>query len=93
MELDKMLATGIIEPVEESEWVNLMVVQEKKTKGEIIIYVDLRKQNDSLVAQLEEAKQRKNDAERKQVTLERVLEEACQILPDFDIPHPLLALM
>ena len=32
-ELDKMLATGIIEPVEESEWVSPMVVQDKKTKG------------------------------------------------------------
>ena len=35
MELDKMLAAGIIEPVEESEWVSPMVVQENKTKGEI----------------------------------------------------------
>ena len=35
MELDKMLIVGIIEPVEESEWVSPMVVQEKKTKGEI----------------------------------------------------------
>ena len=35
LELDKMLAAGIIEPVEESEWVSPMVVQEKKTKGEI----------------------------------------------------------
>ena len=43
MELDKMLAAGIIEPVEESEWVSPMVVQEKKTKGEIRICVDLRK--------------------------------------------------
>ena len=47
MELDKMLAAGIIEPVEESEWVNPMVVQEKKTKGEIRICVDLRKLNDA----------------------------------------------
>ena len=46
MELDKMLAAGIIEPVEESEWVSPMVVQEKKTKGEIRICVDLRKLND-----------------------------------------------
>ena len=35
VELEKMLAVGIIEPVEESEWVSPMVVQEKKTKGEI----------------------------------------------------------
>ena len=47
MELDKMLTAGIIEPVEESEWVSLMVVQEKKTKGEIQICVDLRKLNDA----------------------------------------------
>ena len=31
-ELDKMITTGIIEPVEESEWVSPMVVQDKKTK-------------------------------------------------------------
>ena len=35
VELEKMLAAGIIEPVEEFEWVSPMVVQEKKTKGEI----------------------------------------------------------
>ena len=35
MELDKMLAAGIIEPIEESKWVSPMVVQEKNTKGEI----------------------------------------------------------
>ena len=48
-ELDKMIAAGIIEPVEESDWVSPMVVQEKKTKGEIRIYVDLRKLNDASV--------------------------------------------
>ena len=32
MKLEKMLAAGIIEPVEESEWVSPMVVQEKKQK-------------------------------------------------------------
>ena len=42
-----MLAVGIIEPVEESEWVSPMVVQDKKTKGEIRICVDLRKLNDA----------------------------------------------
>ena len=30
LELDKMLMAGIIEPVEESNWVSLMVVHEKK---------------------------------------------------------------
>ena len=48
-ELDKMLAACIIEPVEESEWVSPMVVQDKKTKGEIRICVDLRKLNDASV--------------------------------------------
>jgi hypothetical protein len=40
-----MLEAGIIEPVEESEWVSLLVVQEKKQAG-IRICVDLRKLND-----------------------------------------------
>jgi hypothetical protein len=44
-----MLAVGIIEPVEESEWVSPMVVQGKKTKGEIRICVDLRKLNDASI--------------------------------------------
>ena len=48
-EMDKMIIAGIIEPVEESEWVGPMVVQDKKTKGEIRIYVDLRKLNDASV--------------------------------------------
>jgi len=30
IELDKMLATQIIEPVEESDWINPMVVHGKK---------------------------------------------------------------
>ena len=42
-----MLAAGIIELVEESEWVSPMVMQEKKTKGEIRICVDLHKLNDA----------------------------------------------
>jgi hypothetical protein len=46
IELDKMLEAGIIEPVEESEWISPMVVQDKKT-GEIMICVDLRKMNDA----------------------------------------------
>lgn len=32
LELDKILVAGIIEPVEESNWVSPMVVQEKKQK-------------------------------------------------------------
>ena len=46
MELDKMLTAGIIE-LKELETVSPMVVQEKKTKGEIRICVDLRKLNDA----------------------------------------------
>ena len=41
-----MLASGIIEPVEESEWVIPMVVQEKN-QGGIRICVNLMKLNDS----------------------------------------------
>jgi hypothetical protein len=47
IELDRMLEAGIIEPVEESEWISPMVVQDKKT-GEIRICVDLRKLNDAV---------------------------------------------
>ena len=40
-----MLDAGIIEPVEESEWISPMVVQDKKM-GEVRICVNLRKLND-----------------------------------------------
>ena len=43
------------------------------------------KQSESLVVQLKEVEQRKRDAERKQATLVRVLDEACRSLPDFDV--------
>jgi hypothetical protein len=46
IELNKMLEAGIIEPVEESEWISPMVGQDKKTR-DIKIYVDLKKLNDS----------------------------------------------
>jgi hypothetical protein len=46
IELDRMLEAGIIEPVEESEWISHMVVQDNK-KGEIRICLDLRKMNDA----------------------------------------------
>ena len=46
-ELDTMMAAGIIEVVEESEWVSPMVVQDKKDNGEIRIFMDLRKLNDA----------------------------------------------
>ncbi len=47
LEFDKMLAVGIIKPVEESNWVSPMAVQENKQKDEITICIDLRKLNDS----------------------------------------------
>ena len=45
-ELDQMMYGGIIEPVEELEWINPMVVQDKKT-GEVRICVDLSKLKDA----------------------------------------------
>ena len=47
-----MLEASIIKPMEESDWVSPMVVQEKKQKDEIRICVDLRKLNDSYVHDL-----------------------------------------
>jgi hypothetical protein len=44
--IDRMLEVGIIQVVEESEWIRLMVVKDKK-KGEIRICFDLRKLNDA----------------------------------------------
>jgi hypothetical protein len=48
VEIDQMLEDGIIEPVEESEWINPMVVQENK-QGGIRICVDLRKLDDTFL--------------------------------------------
>ena len=45
-EIDQMLDAGIIEPVEELEWIIPMVVQDKKT-SKVRICVDLRKLNDA----------------------------------------------
>lgn len=47
VEINRMLDVGIIELVEESEWISPMIIQEKKTAGEIRIFVDLRKLNDA----------------------------------------------
>eukprot|EP00253_Pinus_taeda_P019482 PITA_19482 len=44
-----MLAGGIIEPMEEFNWVSPMVVQEKKQKDELRICIDLGKLNDACV--------------------------------------------
>ena len=40
-----MLDAGIIEYVEESEWINPIVIQDKKKTCEVRICVDLRKLN------------------------------------------------
>ena len=42
-----MLNIGIIEPVEESEWISPKVIKDKKTIGKVRIYVDLRNLNDA----------------------------------------------
>jgi hypothetical protein len=47
-EIDIMLEVGIIESVEEYEWISPMVVQETK-QGGIRICVDLRKLNDAFL--------------------------------------------
>ena len=44
-----MVATSIIDPVEQSDWVSPMVFQEKRTKGEIRICVDLCNLNNACV--------------------------------------------
>jgi hypothetical protein len=46
VEIGKMLEAGIIEPVVESKWISLMVVQDKKIGG-IRICVDVRNKNDA----------------------------------------------
>ena len=42
-----MLDVGIIELVEESEWIIPIVIQDKKTTGKVRICVNLRKLNDA----------------------------------------------
>eukprot|EP00253_Pinus_taeda_P036473 PITA_36473 len=44
-----MLEAGIIEPIEDSDWMSPMVVEDKKQKGEISICIDLQKLNDECV--------------------------------------------
>ena len=45
-ELDKLLIMGILVPMEESEWINPMVIQDKK-RGGIHICVDIQNLNDA----------------------------------------------
>jgi hypothetical protein len=51
IELDRMLEAGIIEPMEELEWIIPMVVQDNKI-GYIRICLDLRKMNDACLLDL-----------------------------------------
>ena len=44
-----MLDAGVIETVEEYEWIIPMLVQDKKTVGEVCICIDMRKMNDSFL--------------------------------------------
>ena len=44
-----MLHAGIIEPVEESEWISPMVMQDKKNYSEVRICIDMRKLNDDFL--------------------------------------------
>ena len=47
--MDHMLDAGIIEPIEESEWISPIVIQDKKEIVEFRIYVNLRKLNDAFL--------------------------------------------
>ena len=49
VELDHMIDAGVIEPVEESQWIIPIVIQDKKTIGEFRICVDLRKLNNAFL--------------------------------------------
>ena len=42
-----MLDAGIIEPIEESEWISPIVIRDKKTIGEVRICFGLRKLKDA----------------------------------------------
>ena len=42
-----MLDARIIEPIKELEWINPIMIQDKKTIGKVRICVDLRKLNDT----------------------------------------------
>ena len=47
-EIDKMLQEGTIEPIEESKWISLIVIQKKKIGG-IRLCVDIKKLNDACI--------------------------------------------
>ena len=44
-----MIDAGIIEPIEELEWISPIVIQDKKKTGELNISVDLRKLNNAFL--------------------------------------------
>ena len=45
--MDRMLDTGIIETLEDLEWISPIIIQDKKTISEVRICVDLRKLNNA----------------------------------------------
>ena len=47
VELNWMLDARIIEPIDLSEWIIPIVIQDKKKVGEVRSYVDLRNMNDA----------------------------------------------
>ena len=59
-------------------------IQERDQYSQMQLENAISKQQD-FATQLEAAEQRKRDAERKRITLVRVLDEACRSLPDFDV--------
>ena len=44
-----MLDAGIIEPIEQSEWISPIVIRDKKTTDEVRICVEPRKLNDAFL--------------------------------------------
>ena len=49
---DRMLEACVMESIKESEWISLIVVQDKNTSGAVRICVDLRKLNDACLHDL-----------------------------------------
>ena len=48
-EVDKMLASGLVFPIEEAEWINPIVIQSKKDKEDFWFCVDYRSLNSACV--------------------------------------------
>lgn len=48
-EIDNMLASGLIFPIDEAEWINPIVIQDKKDSNEIWVCVDYRILNNACI--------------------------------------------